>query len=43
MVNYVKFLGSGMNKETSEPDSPMIGNYSKISLATALKTFCGFF
>ena len=40
LVTSERFLGSEMNPETSEPDSPKIGNAWKISLTTALNTLC---
>ena len=40
LVTSAKFLGSGMNSETSDPDYLKIGNAFKISLTTALSTLC---
>ena len=40
LVTFENFLSFTMKQETSEPEYPMIGNDSEISLKTALKTLC---
>ena len=39
-VTSVKFLGSGMKWETSEPDSPKAVNSCEMSFTNILNTFC---
>ena len=40
LVTSVKFLGSRMTQENSDPNSPKIGNASESSLTTDLNTLC---
>ena len=40
LVTSERFLGSEMNPETSEPDSPRVGKSYKISFTKVLNTLC---
>ena len=40
MVTFEKFLGSGMKQETSDHDSPKIGNAYERSSTAALNNLC---
>ena len=40
LVNYAKFMGPGMKCDTSDPDSPKLGNSFFSLFATALETLC---